>query len=86
MKKLNKKTHFNCKNCDCVERIRFKNNVMFCFGLIKNTYHKEDFYRFCIIKGKNRNANEIMLEEMYSMLMGLSSILFQHKLREINKK
>jgi len=83
---LNKKKHFNCKNCDCKERVRFKNNVFFCFGLIKKTYHKEDNYRFCIIKGKKRDAHEVMLEELYSMLMGLSSILFQKRVREINKK
>lgn len=83
---LNKKKHFDCKNCNCMERVRFKNNVLFCFGLIKKTYYKEDAYRFCIIKGKKRSANELMLEELYSMLMGLSSILFRKRLKEINKK
>ena len=85
-KKLNKTKHFNCKNCACQEKIRFMNNVLFCFGLVKKTYHKEDNYRFCIIKGNKRSANEIMLEEMYAMLMGLSSILFNKRLKEVNKK
>ena len=83
---LNKKKHFDCKNCNCLERVKFKNNVFFCFGLVKKTYYKVDNYRFCIIKGKKRNANELMLEELYSMLMGLSSILFHKRTKEINKK
>ena len=83
---LNKKKHFNCKNCNCIERVRFQNNVVFCFGLVKKTYYKVDNYRFCIIKGTKRNANDIMLEELHSMLMGLSSILFNKRIKEINKK
>jgi hypothetical protein len=85
MLKLNKKKHFNCKNCICQEKVKFQNNVLFCFGLIKKTYYKEDHYRFCIIKGKKRSANDIMLEELHSMLMGLSRILFQKRLEEVNK-
>jgi hypothetical protein len=86
MKKLNKEKHFSCKNCDCREQVKFQNKVIFCFGLIKKIYLEEDYYRFCIIKGKKRNANDIMLEELHSMLMGLSSILFHKRLEEINKK
>jgi len=84
-KKLSNKKHWDCKNCNCVEKVKFKNNVIFCFGLIKQTYYKEDYYRFCIIKGKKRSAHEIMLEELYSMLMGLSSILFQKRLTDLKK-
>jgi len=83
---LNKKKHFDCKNCNCQEKVRFKNAVIFCFGLIKKLYDKEDFYRFCIIKKGNRNCNDIMQEELYTLLMGLSSILFHKRLKEINKK
>lgn len=83
---LNKKKHFSCKNCNCQEKIKYKNGVLFCFGLIKKLYDKEDFYRFCIIKGKNRNANDIMEEEVQTLLMGLSSILFHKRLKDINKK
>jgi hypothetical protein len=83
---LNKKKYWNCKNCNCQEKVRFKNKVLFCFGLVKKPYCKEDYYRFCIIKGKNRNANDIMEEEVQTMLMGLSSILFHKRLKEINKK
>jgi len=82
--KLNK--HFNCENCDCQEKVKFKNNIIFCFGLVKKTYYKIDYYRFCIIKKNKRSANELMLEELYSMLMGLSSILFHKRLKQINKK
>jgi len=83
---LNKKQHFDCKNCECQERVKFKNNIVFCFGLIKKIYIRGDYYRFCIIRGKKRSTNEIMQEELYSMLMGLSSILFHKRLKEINKK
>ena len=83
---LNKKQYFNCKNCNCIEKVRFKNKVFFCFGLIKKIYIKGDFYRFCIIKNNKCSANDIMLEELYSLLMGLSSILFHKRLKEINKK
>jgi hypothetical protein len=82
----NKKKHWDCKNCNCQERVKFKNNILFCFGLVKKPICKVDNYRFCIIKGKKRNANEIMQEELYSMLMGLSSILFHKRVKEINKK
>jgi hypothetical protein len=83
--KLNKKRHFSCKNCNCQEKVRFKNGVLFCFGLVKKPYYKEDDFRFCIIKNKKRNANEVMLEELYTLLMGLSRILFQKRLEDINK-
>ena len=86
MLKLNKKKHFNCKNCTCQEKVKFLNDVIFCFGLIKKLYCREDFYRFCIIKGTKRNATDIMLEELHSLLMGLSRILFVKRLKEINKK
>ena len=82
---LNKKKHFACKNCKCIEKVEFKNKVIFCFGLIIKRYCKEDYYRFCITKGNKRSANDIMLEEVHSLLMGLSSILFQKRLKEINK-
>jgi hypothetical protein len=85
MLKANKIKHFNCKNCYCKERISFKNNVIFCFGLIKKPNPPCDYYRFCIMKGKKCNINDIMKEELYSMLMGLSSILFKKRLEEINK-
>jgi len=83
---FNKKRHFNCKNCNCQEKVKFKNNIIFCFGLIKKIYLKGDYYRFCIIKKNKRSVNEVMLEELYSLLMGLSSILFHKRLKDINKK
>ena len=83
---LNKIKHCSCKNCDGQTKITFKNHVTFCFGLIKKTHVAEDYYRFCIDKGKNRSVTEIMLEELHSMLLGLSTILFQKRLNEINKK
>jgi len=84
--KLNKKKHFSCNNCECQDRVKFKNEVIFCFGLIKKRYYKEDYYRFCVIKNKKRHSQEIMLEELYTLLMGLSRLLFLKRQREINKK
>jgi hypothetical protein len=84
--KLNKKKHFDCKNCENIEKVKFKNSVQFCFGLIKKRFYKVDCYRFCIIKKDNRNANDVMIEELYSLLMGLTSILFHKKLKDINKR
>jgi hypothetical protein len=86
MLKLNKIKHFSCKNCDCQDKITFENDIIFCFGLIKKTYHPEDYYRYCIIKNKNRNAQEIMEEELHCLLMGLSRLLFLKRLRDINSK
>jgi len=83
---LNKKKHFDCKNCICQQKVKFKNKVIFCFGLVKKIYLKGDYYRFCITKKNNRSVNEIMLEELYTLLMGLSNILFQKTLKETNKK
>jgi hypothetical protein len=57
---LNKPKHFSCKNCDCQGSVTFKNKVRFCFGLVKKTYKPEDYYRYCISKGKSRSINEIM--------------------------
>ena len=83
---LSKKKHFNCKNCNCVEKISFQNNVIFCFGLVKKPNPSCDYYRFCITKGKKRSANDIMIEELHSMLLGLSHILFVKRLEDVNKK
>ncbi|MFH0806031.1 MAG: hypothetical protein V1901_04100 [Patescibacteria group bacterium] len=86
MKKLNKKIHFGCKNCEKKTSVEFSNNVKFCFGVTKKQYFPEDYYRFCIEKNKNRNCNDFMREEVFSMLQGLSTILLEHRLKEINQK
>ena len=86
MSKLNKTKHFNCSNCNCQEKVRFKNSIIFCFGLVKKPTPMCDYYRFCIIKKKKRSATDIMEEEVQTLLMGLSRILFLKRLKEVNKK
>ena len=82
---MNKCKHYSCKNCIRYSYVSFKNNVRFCFGLVKKLNKPDDFYRFCIMKGKKRHAQEIMLEELYSMLQGLTMILAQKHFKDINK-
>jgi hypothetical protein len=82
----NKEKHTSCKNCKLKTSIIFKNKVIFCFGLIKKIYSLKDYYRFCIIKNKNRSCTDIMLEEIYTLLNGLSTLLIQKRFEEINKK
>lgn len=83
---MNKFKHYSCKNCIKYSHVSFKNKVCFCFGLVKKLNKPDDFYRFCIMKGKQRHSNEIMLEEMYAMLQGLTMILVQKHFKDINKK
>ena len=83
---LNKEKHFSCNNCERRTRVTFTNKIVFCFGLIKKLYKPKDFYRFCIIRGKNKSANDIMVEELYAMLRGLSEVLFDKRLLDINKR
>ncbi len=83
--KFNKKTHFSCKNCRRNSKIEFKNDVNFCFGLVKKPHVPCDKYRFCITKNNSRMSNDIMLEELHCLLFGLSNILFNQRLIEINK-
>ena len=83
---MNKDKHFSCKNCKRIAKTEFSNQVIFCYGLVKNINCPEDYYRFCIEKNKIRNANDIMLEELQSLLMGLSQLMFLQRLKEVNKE
>lgn len=85
MNKIKKEKHFNCRNCLKKTSVSFSNSVNFCFGLTKKQYFPKDYYRFCIEKNKDRSCNDIMEEELLSMLQGLSTILLEYKLTEINK-
>ena len=82
---MNKK-HTDCNNCSRSFKVTFKNKIIFCFGLVKKLLIPRDYYRFCIIKGTNRSCTEIMLEEVYTLLNGLSQLLIQKRFEEINKK
>lgn len=82
---INKTIHFSCKNCKPSGSVSFKNNVRFCFGFTKTQAKPKDFYRFCIQRNNNRNANDIMTEEVEALLMGLSQLLFLQRLKEVNK-
>jgi len=83
---LNKEKHTSCKNCSSKTKVVFKNNVIFCFGLVKKVYMPKDYYRYCIIKNNNKNCTDITLEELYAMLRGLSEILFDKKIMDVNKR
>ena len=83
---LNKKKHYSCNNCKSKTKVIFKNKLIFCFGLIKKVYKPKDYYRFCIVKNKVKSANDIMLEELYAMLRGLSEILFDKRIMGVNKR
>lgn len=83
---FNKKKHLSCNNCNHKLRITFKNKIIFCFGLIKKIFMPKDYYRFCIIKGTNRSCTDIMLEEIYTLLSGLTTLLIQKRFKDINKK
>jgi hypothetical protein len=83
--KLNKKKHFSCKNCICTSKAVFKNGVIFCAGLIKKTCPKCDKYRFCIIKNKNKSATDIMLEELMSLVVNLSTTYLKYLSKESKK-
>lgn len=76
----------SCNNCRKQSRYIFKNDVIFCFGLVKNKYKKPDEYRYCIEKNKQRTCSELMLEELYAMLQGLSTILTVNQIEKTNKK
>jgi hypothetical protein len=83
---FNKETHMSCKNCQLKQKVTFKNKVIFCFGLIKKVYKPKDFYRFCIIKNNNKNCTEIMLEEVYAIISGLSRLLIDKRCRDLTKR
>lgn len=83
--KLNKKKHFACKNCVCTSKAVFKNKVIFCAGLIKKTHVPQDKYRFCIVKNNNKDANDIMLEELVAMITNLSTTYLKYLSKESKK-
>jgi len=83
---LSKKKHFDCKNCKCASKVIFKNKVIFCTGLVKNPNPLCDNFRFCISKGTKRSVNDIMELELLSLIQGLSTILFNKKIKDVNKK
>lgn len=82
---MNKEKHTSCRNCEQRQRVIFK-NVIFCFGLIKKRHKPKDYYRFCILKGDNKNCTDIMLEEIYSLLSGLSKLLLDKKIKDLSKR
>ena len=84
--KMNKKKHLSCKNCNRKCSVKFKNDLIFCFGLVKKLYKSTDCYRYCIIKNKTKNCTEIMLEEIYTLIRGLSELLITKRIEETNKK
>ena len=69
---MDKKKHFSCKNCNKTCFVNFKNNVVFCSGLVKIPNPKCDKYRFCMIKGNSKDANDIMIEELMALVANLS--------------
>ena len=69
------KTHFNCKNCTRTARVSFANDVKLCFGLVKKVYKPNDFYRYCLHRGKDISKSDIMYEEALAIIMGISHIL-----------
>jgi hypothetical protein len=85
-KELDKKKHFSCNNCECCSKAIFKNKVIFCAGLIKKTSPKCDKYRFCIIKNKNKNATDIMLEELMAIITNLSTTYLKYLSKKSKKK
>jgi hypothetical protein len=83
---LDKKKHFNCKNCNGISKVIFKNKVIFCAGIIKKTLLPQDKYRFCIIKNKIKSANDIMIEELMAMITNLSSTYLRYLSKECKKR
>jgi len=82
---FNKEKHLSCENCEMKCKVIFK-NLFFCFGLVKKLYEPNDYYRYCIVKGDNKNCTEIMLEEVYAILNGLSSLLINKRHKDILKR
>ena len=42
--------------------------------------------KVCIMKNDNRNCTDIMLEEVYTMLSGLSRLLLDKKIKDLSKR
>ncbi len=79
-----KEKHFNCKNCRRIAKTTYKNNVEFCSGLVKKPNPECDKWRFCISRGTNRHATDIMYEELVSMIHILSASLMVYTCENAN--
>lgn len=87
MNKRESEKHASCNNCYSCSKAVFKNNVIFCAGLIKRKNPPCDKYRFCIIKDRIKSVNNIMIEEALALLQIISSaVLTDLSKRPLTKK